>query len=428
LTIDHLDVGNLVEAAGSPTALMMSKGKLWPDGPIAAGDGARTTTGDIAIETPSITRGRAAFLTDAGLNLGWDATSVRVRGLKARLAGGDVTFNASLCCAGQLADKQLSAEATVAGVPLSAVLPPGAAANLSGTLKGSAQFSATGDSVEALFEGLGGDGSFTIDNFSAAKFDPAAFATVAGIEDIVDLDPKVLGDRFAAALNQGPFTSPSISGGFTVAGGVLRVPNLGVDTSAARLFGGATLKLSNLALSGAFALTPVGTLDAAGLVSPTTSRVTANLSGTLTAPVRTLDVADMVEAIKVKALENEVARLEKLKAQDDARAKAAANDRKAAAEDASQQALARQQAEAAAAKAAADAAARQAKADADAKAAADAAAKQAAADAAAKQAADDAAAKQAAAKKAQDAAARRAPPPPPMDLQMPPMQFFQPLN
>ena len=429
LTIDRLDVGSLVEAAGSPTALMISAGKLWPDGPIAAGDGPRTTTGDIAIETPSITRGGVPFLSDARFNFGWDTTGVRVRGLAARLAGGEVTLNASLCCAGQLADKELSAETSVLGVPLSAILPPAAAANLSGTLKGSARFSATGDSVEGLLEGLSGDGSFTLDDFSAAKFDPAAFAAVARIEDIVDLDPKVIGDRFAAALNQGPFTSPSLSGGFTVAGGVLRVPNLGAETPAARLFGGATLRLSDLALGGAFALTPVKTLDAAGLVGPTTSRVTANLSGTLPAPVRTLDVADMVDAIKVKALENEVARLEKLKAQDDARAKAAASDRKGATEDASRQALERQQAEAAAAKAAADAAARQAKADADAKAAADAAAKQAAADAAAKQAADDAAAKQAAAKKAQEDAARRAPPlPPPMNLQIPPVQFFEPLN
>ena len=116
-------------------------------------------------------------------------------------------------------------------------------------------------------------------------------------------------------------------------------------------------QMLDLAAEGRFDGT-VKTLDAAGLVGPTTSRVTANLSGTLPAPVRTLDVADMVDAIKVKALENEVARLEKLKAQDDARAKAAASDRKGATEDASRQALERQQAEAAAAKAAADAAAR----------------------------------------------------------------------
>jgi hypothetical protein len=142
-----------------------------------------------------------------------------------------------------------------------------------------------------------------------------------------------------------------------------------------------------------------------------TAKITATLSGTLLKPARKLDIDSMVEALKVRAYEIEVARLEALKAQDDARAHAAANARKDAVEDAAR----REQDVMIAAQQAADAAAAQ-----------QAAAKKAADDAAAKQAADAAAAKKAAdaaaAKKA--AAARQAP----LDLQMPTQPFFQPLN
>ena len=172
---------------------------------------------------------------------------------------------------------------------------------------------------------LSGDGSFTLSNLKVQKFDPDVFAaSIAGISDIVDLDANDLTAKVAAGLDQGPFDVPQISGGLVIAAGVLRAPNLAAATPAARLFGGVTLKLSDLSLGGGFSLTPVGTLDKAGIVSETTAKVTANLSGTLGAPARTLDIASMVDAIKVKALEVEVARLEALKQADDARAKAAA--------------------------------------------------------------------------------------------------------
>ena len=174
------------------------------------------------------------------------------------------------------------------------------------------------------------------------------------------------------------------------------------DKIAAKLFGGTSVKLADLQLGGSFVLSPVGAIAGNGLVSETTSQLTANLSGTLASPQRSLDIGTMVDAIKMQAYDLELARLEKLKADDDARVKAAAEAY------AAQQAAAKQAAEDAAAQKAAD----------------DAAAKKAAAD---KAAADKAAADKAAA----DAAARRAAQQnstapsndnSPMDLGMPPLQ------
>ena len=411
LTLDSVDVASLIAAAGSPTALMASAGKVWPDGPLSPGEAPRQATGTVTVETPAITLGQRPFLTDAGFEFNWDATRLGVHRLAGKLGGGSLTFDADVCCAGSAGDQQLTGNAALTGVSLASVLPPGAAATLSGTLDGSVRFTGSGDSIASLMASLGGDGSFSIADFKAQAFDPGVFAAIAAIADIVALDPKQLSAQVAAALGQGAFAVPSLSGGMTAGGGVLRVPNLAAATASTRLFGTATLNLSDLTLGGSFGLTPIGTLDKAGLVSESTAKITATLSGTLLKPARKLDIDSMVEALKVRAYEIEVARLEALKAQDDARAHAAANARKDAVEDAAR----REQDVMIAAQQAADAAAAQ-----------QAAAKKAADDAAAKQAADAAAAKKAAdaaaAKKA--AAARQAP----LDLQMPTQPFFQPLN
>ena len=210
-----------------------------------------------------------------------------------------------------------------------------------------------------------------------------------------------LGNRVAVALDQGAFEAPAIDGSISIAGGTLRIPNLAAATPSAKLFGSASLKLADLSLGGGFSLTPVGSVGEGGLVNEATARITANLTGTLEAPQRQLDIAGMVDAIKVKALEAEVARLEALKAADDARAAAVAKANTAARKEAREDAAARQLADQQAAqKAAADAAAR------------------AAAEAAAKKAAQDAAAKAAA-----EAAARQSAQQKPMDLGMPPGAF-----
>ncbi|MDR3470453.1 MAG: AsmA family protein, partial [Devosia sp.] len=323
LTLDRIDLAGLVAATGGPTALMTSAGRVWPDGPLALGDGPRTTTGSLAIMTPSLTLDGQSFIEDAGFDFGWDATRLGVHNFAGKLGGGALKLDVSLCCAGAIAEKQVSGEGAVAGVALSSLLPPGAAATLSGKLDGSARFNGSGDSIDGMLSGLSGDGSFTVADLAVQKFDPRAFAAVAATGNMVELDPKDLGDKVATALDAGTFSAPQVGGGFTVAGGTFRISNVAANAPGAKLFGSATVKLADLSLGGSFALSPIGTLDAAGLVSETTSKVTANLSGTLTQPQRTLDIADMVEAIKVKALELEVARLEALKAADDARQRAA---------------------------------------------------------------------------------------------------------
>ncbi|MBI4046296.1 MAG: hypothetical protein HY371_05710, partial [Devosia nanyangense] len=208
-----------------------------------------------------------------------------------------------------------------------ALLPEASAAALAGTITAGAQFNGTGDSIQTVLGSLAGEGSYTLDGLSIARLDPKVFETVAGLDNILELEPEALSSIVALALDRGPFTAPKLAGAFTIAGGTLRSQNLSAESGKAQLFGGTSVRLADLGLDGSFALTPTETIDDAGLISPTTSQVRAVLSGSLMNPERTLDLGTMVDAIKVRAYELEVDRLEQLRAEDEARQKAAAEER-----------------------------------------------------------------------------------------------------
>jgi hypothetical protein len=200
------------------------------------------------------------------------------------------------------------------------------------------------------------------------------------------MDPTAVTDAVTKALTDAPFAAPAVTGSFTIAGGVLRSPNLAITSGPSRIFGGANLSLEDLSLDARYAMSPTDTTDDPNsAVDTTTAEVAAVAKGPLWAPQTSYEVGSLVDGMKIKANEIELATLEKRQAEDLARQKAAADEQ-------------------------ARVVAEQAAADAAKKAAADAAAK-AAADAAAKKAADDAAARAAAA-----ASSSSSQPPPPIDL------------
>ena len=327
LAIGAIGLGNLVSTVAGPAALLFGADPFWPDGPLDSGTGPRAVRGEIAVTTPSIALAGQTQLTDANFTLAWDATQVRLRELAGRLGGGTVALDAMLCCAGPLADKQLSGRVTLLGVDLDAVVPPATAALLGGMLQLSGQFSGSGANLAAIIASLAGEGSFAIDGFSAEGFSPDVFGTLARLDDLLDATPETLMAAAETALGAGPFETAELSGTYLLAGGTLRLPNLAAETANAGLFGGLVVTLSDFGLAGDFALTPRNVADPDGLISDASSQVKTVLSGSLLAPVREYDVGQMVDFILVRAYEMEVDRLEVLQAEDDARQLAAAQDR-----------------------------------------------------------------------------------------------------
>jgi hypothetical protein len=365
LQLASLDAMALLPVLAGPSGTVAGTG-LWPEGPIDIG-APRTSDGRIDLDVATVTAGGKTLLTDAKFGLDWDAQSVSLRNLNGTAEGGTLTLDAKVCCSNPaLPAKQITGRLALNDVPLDVVAPGAIAAGLDGKLTASAAFDGTGETMAAAVRAMTGTGSYTISDFSAARFDPQAFNSLSALTDIVDMTPEALTAAVNAQLEKGPFASNMFTGSFTIAGGTLRSPNLAIAGSGARIFGGGNLQLADLTLDARYAMSPTVLADPESLVDPTTAEVAAVVTGPLWAPIASYDVSSLVDGMKIKASEIELARLEQLRLEDEARQKAAAEDR------------ARVQAEQAAAeaakKAAEDAAAKKAADEAAAKAAAEAAA------------------------------------------------------
>ncbi len=355
LSIGSFDPSGLIAVLLGRQALIPSDASTWPDGPFAAGYQPRTTTGRVAITAPSINVGDREVVTDARFDLDWDETNARIRQFAGTIGGGQMTLDAGVCCAGPLPDKQVTGRMTLTGVAIDAIVPPKVADALGGTIDAAAQFDATGGDLQTLLGAMTGQGSYTLNDFRIERLDGKAFAAAAALQNVLEGDALVLTASLVDKLDDAPFVAKPVSGSFTIAGGVIRSPNLAIEGEVARLFGSTSVSLKDLALDGGFVMSPTTASAPESLINEATAQIAANLGGTLPEPQRTFDATGMIDAMKARALELEVARLEKLRAEDEARQKAAAEERaRVAAEEAR-----KREAEEAARKAAEDAAARQ---------------------------------------------------------------------
>lgn len=324
--IDELEMAALFGTLAGGAALIESDA-VWSDGPVDLSPGNRQSRGRIEVSSPWLRAGGRAVLNDVSLVLNWTETGSGIQNLSGGALGGTVEASVDLCCAGLATDKQVSGRVNIDGVAIDALLPDALGAMLSGTLDGGTSFAGTGASLNEIVASLSGEGSFSLGGFEVSGFDPGAFAALAAVEDISDLDAETMSDIVAVALAQGPFTSSGLSGLFSIAGGSARADNLATEGDGARMRGNLDIDLSTLELDGGFTLTPTELPDDGGLVNPGTAEVTAILGGTLLAPERELDVAQMIDAIQARALELEVERLEQLRAEEEARQLALAEER-----------------------------------------------------------------------------------------------------
>ena len=142
---------------------------------------------------------------------------------------GQVTFDLAVCCAGPLPDKTVNGRLTLTGVAFDDIAPPDVAARLDGIVDGGLQFEGTGASIQSVLAALAGEGNFTIADFSVNQLDPRVFTTVAGLDNVLEMDGDALGAMMGLALGQGDFAAPAVNGAFTIAGGVARLANLIVE-------------------------------------------------------------------------------------------------------------------------------------------------------------------------------------------------------
>ncbi len=326
LDVGELDAARLLVLLAGPGALVSGDG-FWPEGPIDLGPSLRPSRGRIDVTSPAITVFGRKLITDAGFQFTWDGSGVALDNIVGTNADGSVSGSVELCCSALEGEKQLSGRLTLSGVEVKNLLPDALSAFLAGTIEAGVRVEATGSSVAGFMQTLGGEGSFTLSGLEVAKFDPEAFATLAGMENIAQLDADALSSVLSLALDQGSFKAPSLSGIFRLAGGMARLDNLAAEGDGARLLGDLGVDFSDLSISGKWTMTPTQMDDHIGLVNQSTARVSAILGGSLTSPERELELGSMIDAIQVRALEIELDRLETLRAEEEARSAAAAAQR-----------------------------------------------------------------------------------------------------
>ena len=355
LSLASLDTLALLPVLTGPAGAVAGDG-VWPAGPIDIGSG-RGSIGRIDIDVTSVTANGRDLLTEVGFALDWDAQSVGIRDLRGRAGGGSLALDARMCCSSPaLPAKQISGRLALDDVPLNLLVPAAIAAGLDGRLTASAAFDGAGETVAAAVGALTGSGSYTISDFAVQNFDPQVFNSLGALTGIIDMTPEALTVAVNERLAQGPFAANMFTGSFSIAGGTLRSPNLAIAGSGARIFGSGNLHLSDLTLDARYAMSPTAIADPASMIDPTTAEVAAVVTGPVWAPLARYDVASLVDGMKIKASEIELARLEQLRREDDARQREVAAERaRVAAEQAADEAARQKAAADAEAKAAADA-------------------------------------------------------------------------
>ncbi len=334
LDVAAIDVSQLLALVGGSAALVAGDG-IWPEGPIDLGSAIRSSRGRVEITTPAITAAKRILISDAGFQLTWDASSVTLASIEGSNGAGSVSASVGLCCTALNEQKQLSARLSLNGVPVKSILPDALKADLNGTIDAGVRIEASGASIAQMMKTLSGEGSFAVQGFEVAKFDPAVFGTLADVKNITELDKGALTLIVAKALEQGNFKAADFSGVFQLAGGAARAENLAAEGVDARLLGNLGVNFSDLSISGKWSLSPTQMDNHIGLVNQSTAQVSANLAGSLTAPKRELELGAMIDAIQSRALEIELARLERVRAEEMQRsAEAAAQRAQAMARDA----------------------------------------------------------------------------------------------
>ncbi len=99
-----------------------------------------------------------------------------------------------------------------------------------------------------------------------------------------------------------------------------------MEDARTRLFGGISLDLIDFLLESNWTLTPTQNIGDGSVLNEATGRVDVQIEGTLVEPTYAIDIQQMVDSIQVKAFELELERLETLRAEQEARTLAQAEE------------------------------------------------------------------------------------------------------
>lgn len=338
LRIEEIELEQIVHSVAGASALLVGPG-IWPVGPLAIGTRAFGHRGQVHIETEVLGLSLSRVIDQASFDIGWTENSLTIDNFNGAYGGGTVALKIELCCTGASAEIGLTGRVSGRSIALKDLSPDELNDTISGRLNFDSKIESAGPSVDDLIRRLGGEGVFWIDDLSIAKLSPTVFAKASAIENVADVSESELEQLVVGFVEEGPFVSARTEGILAASNGKIRVRNLAIVNGTTRLFGDARLDLADFSVEGNWALSnraefgavleagtgseivaPAGGLvGEARAVLSATAQVNATFSGPMDALDHGLDVSALTDALRVRALAIEIDRLEKLRAEQEAR-------------------------------------------------------------------------------------------------------------
>lgn len=306
LAVDELDLGQAAAMLlGAPA--FAGDGHGWPATPFASASGAPFSA-DLDLSAGALSAGAFATAYDASLSLKLDAQGMRGSGLRAKFRGGALAGLFDLKNSGGTG--LFSGQMALSGADLTRVLPD---SGLSGTGDFSAELSTSGKSVDAMISALSGSGTASLKGLTIAHLNQRAFPALIAEADRVgrDIDAASVAGFAPGVASGGSFAAADTDAAFTIAGGTLRVPSLGLENPAATLTSDLAIDLAagTVAVQGTLAYRPG---DEALVGSDPVVNFT--VQGPLGAAIRSFDTQPLAQFLTQRALEKEQQRVEDMQA------------------------------------------------------------------------------------------------------------------
>jgi hypothetical protein len=292
-SLDRLSLPQVAAALVVPPAASAPGGRFAPLTP--------RPSGTLAVTARTFDLGQGLSATKAAFTLAIAADSLSVEGLTASLAEG--RLSGSLTVARRSEAASVTGEGRIEDAALSALTGGNA---LNGRLSAEWRVATSADTLSGLADALAGSGRLTVNDLTLTEADPAALGRALG--RIVEGEDPLREGRLATQVSQelakgtarakGPASAPA-----TIVGGVLRAGPFTLDLGGARWVGTLTENLRDGHLDARGILTD-GTVPPGWQAGPPGMQFA--LTGTLAAPVRSIDVGPVTNGLAAFVLQREL--------------------------------------------------------------------------------------------------------------------------
>ena len=262
--------------------------------------------GRIAVNVGRLTLTSNLFARDVRAAIGFDRSEIAISGIDGTMAGGRIAGDFKL----QRGSETTSVQGRVrlAGAVAADLLGSEGRPPISGRLALDLNIDGGGRSPVALIGSLKGTGSFTLQDGSLARFDPAAFdAVIRAVDQGLPLDGPRLTPRVEAALENGSLPISLAEGSLALAMGQLRLDDTIVHANGGDLAVRVGVDLVRGVVDAKLAL--ARRMDAAPGTRP---EILVSFKGPIGAPKRTVDVTTLASWLALRAIDRQAKRLNAL--------------------------------------------------------------------------------------------------------------------